>query len=259
MDNETMMEELEHLKRQLAMTVSLKFHLMPNVYPAFPDLPGIDIYGDQIGLGKVGGDFFDFFRINNDHVGILVADIFDGGDAAALYMVAFKLYMMGELAMGFTPAELMEVVNNRLAAANEDDLCLSAWYGVYELSTGIITAVNAGHEPPVLLTKESCGECENEVQSYLLAVMENISYESYEFRLNPGDKLILYTDGMTKAGFTREMLIETLEGCRGENAEDTVGTIQEAMFDQVGEDLPDDATFVCLMAPEAVEGEGGVS
>ncbi|MBR5420662.1 MAG: SpoIIE family protein phosphatase [Lachnospiraceae bacterium] len=247
MEKEELMKELEHLQRQLAMTVSLKFHLMPDQYPFFPDLDQIDIYGDQISLAKVGGDYFDFFRIDNDHIGIVVADIFDGGDAAALYMIAFKLYLSGELSMGFTPAELIGVVNNRLAAANEDNLCLSAWYGVYELSTGIITAVNAGHEPPILARAGGAGRCENESSSYLLAVMENISYESYEIRLNPGDRLLLYTDGVTKAGFTEEMMQETLKRCEEENAEEIVGTLQDDFFEFVGDaKLKDDATFLCV-------------
>lgn len=146
-----MKEEVGHLRRQVMMAVNLRFHLMPNVFPVFPDLPEVDVYADQISLAHVGGDFFDIFRIDADHIGLLVADIFDGGDAAALFMVTFKLYLSGELAMGFSPDELMRVTNNRLARANEDDVCLSAWYGEYEVSTGKLRAVNAGHEAPLLL------------------------------------------------------------------------------------------------------------
>ncbi len=241
-------EELAHLKRQLEMTVSLKYHLMPNVYPAFPDLEEIDVYADQIGLAQVGGDFFDFFRIDSDHIGILIADIFDGGDAAALYMIAFKLYLMGELSMGFTPEELIAVVNNRLAEKNEDSLCLSAWYGVYELSTGKITAVNAGHESPLLARADgTVGQCESEVSSYLLAVMENLSYESYEIQMQPGDRLLLYTDGVVKAGFTEKMICDTLAKNPDEDAEGIVGTLQDALFEQVGDaKLKDDASYLCV-------------
>ncbi|MBQ7679934.1 MAG: serine/threonine-protein phosphatase [Butyrivibrio sp.] len=245
--------ELDHLRRQLAMTVALKFHLMPTAVPAFPDVPSVDVYADQITLAQVGGDFYDYFRIDADHIGLLVADIFDGGDAAALYMIALKLYLAGELTMGFDAAKLIGDVNNRLCHANEDDLCLSAWYGVYEISTGVITAVNAGHEPPLLLRDGQVSLCPNEVSSYLLAVMEGIPYESYEIRLEPGDRLLLYTDGVTAAKdsagahFTEEMIRRVLATTGGMDSEEAVGTLQDALFAHVGEEpLRDDATFLCL-------------
>lgn len=244
---EELTEEVNQLKRQLAMTASLKFHLMPADYPALPELTQVDIYADQISLAKVGGDFFDFFRIDDDHIAMVVADIFDGGDAAALYMIAFKLYMMAELPMGFTPAELIRVINNRLAVTNEGNLCLSAWYGVYELSTGHVTAVNAGHEAPIIVSAEGAHDCKTDVSSYLMAVIENITYESYEFDLAPGDRLLLYTDGATKAGFTREMMGEVLTANPEENTEELVGMLQDAMMEHIGDEkLTDDATFLCL-------------
>ena len=240
-------EEVDSLKRQLAITASLKYHLMPDAYPFFSDIPEIDIYADQISLAKVGGDFFDFFRIDQDHIGIVVADIFDGGDAAALYMIAFKLYLMAELSTGFTPAELIETVNNRLASTNESNLCLSAWFGVYELSTGKITAVNAGHESPILATSNGIHDYESEKVSYLMAVIENITYESYEIHMEPGDALLLYTDGAIKAGFSREKMGDVLRQNSDLNAEEIVGSLQDAMLEMIGNNkLTDDATFLCF-------------
>jgi sigma-B regulation protein RsbU (phosphoserine phosphatase) len=245
--------EKEHLEREIAMAVNLRFHLMPNVYPAFPDIPSVDVYADQIGLAGVGGDFFDFFRIDSDHIGIVIADIFDGGKAAALYMVAFKLYLAGELSMGFTPSEIMGVVNNRLARSNEDDLCLSAWYGVYEISTGKVTAVNAGHETPILCKGGVAEPVPGEAVSYLMAVMEGIKYESYEFYLDPGDCFVLFTDGVIKAAddkgqtFMPERISQVLAGAKDESAEEIVGQLQDELFKHIGDKaLPDDASFVCF-------------
>ncbi len=249
--------ENEHLKKQVAMAVNLRFHLMPNAYPAFPDVEGIDIYADQIGLAGVGGDFFDFFRIDADHIGIVIADIFDGGDAAALYMVAFKLYLMGELSMGFSPSEIIGVVNSRLARSNEDNLCLTAWYGVYEISTGKITAVNAGHEPPIISYKDGRVIQLDDESSYLLAVMEGVHFESYEFTLEPGDSLILYTDGVITAQdsngilFDTEAIRKTLSKYHDNNAMDIVGQLQESLFLHIKEEpLEDDASFLCLKRKE---------
>ena len=250
---ESMRMEKDHLERELAMVVNMRYHLMPDSYPMFPDTPEVDIYADQIGLAQVGGDFFDYFRIDADHLGIVIADIFDGGSAAALYMAVFKLYLAGELSMGFTPAEIMGVVNNRLARSNEDDLSLSVWYGVYEVSTGKITAVNAGHESPLVQTKDGICHPENESVCYPLAVMEGIKYESYEIDLKPGDRLLLYTDGAIEAEnsdgacFSLEMMKEILAGCTDENSEEVVGALQDGLFSHVLDTtLKDDASFLVL-------------
>ncbi|MBQ7505755.1 MAG: serine/threonine-protein phosphatase [Lachnospiraceae bacterium] len=246
-------EEAAHLKRQVMMAVNLRFHLMPNIFPLFPDLPEVDVYADQIGKARVGGDFFDVFRLDSDHIGILISDIFDGGDAAALFMVTFKLYLEGELAMGFAPEKLMEVINNRLARTNEDNLCLSAWYGEYEISTGRVRAVNAGHETPLILRNKRAERLAEDELSYLCGVMEGMSYSGYEFTLEPGDALVLYTDGMTKAvngeqeHYTTERMKAVMEEAAGEEAEFIVEELQESLLSFIGdEELPDDITLLVL-------------
>ncbi len=251
-------EEADHMTRVIKMATSLRFHLMPVVYPAFPDYPRIDIYADQIGLAQVGGDFFDYFRVDSNHIGIVIADIFDGGNAAALYMVAFKLFMSGEMGMGFSVDRIMEVVNNRLVKANEEDLCLSAWFGIYEESTGIIRAVNAGHESPLLRTKDGVGHCKGEKISYLLAVAEGMKYDSYEIHLEPGDMLLLYTDGVTNAmnadgeEFDENKIAETFLKIEASSADEVVGDMQGELMSFIGEEtLSDDATFLCLIRKEA--------
>ena len=250
--------ESEHLKRQLRRAVNLRFHLMPSVFPMFPDLPMVDVYGDQIGMAHVGGDFFDIFRIDSDHIGLMTADIFGGGDAAALFMVAFKLYIMGELSMGFSPDKLMQVVNNRLARANEDDLCLSAWYGVYEISTGKVVAVNAGHESPIVLKSDGKAQVATEDDiSYIMGVMEGIDYTAYEIQLNVGDVLLIYTDGLTKAknpdgtNYSPDDIIKVMENNSGADSEDMVAAIQGDLLSYV-KDVPlnDDVTLLCLKRKE---------
>ncbi len=255
---ETLRMEKAHVEEEIAMVVNMRYHLMPDQYPMFPDLPEVDIYADQIGLAQVGGDFFDYFRIDADHIGIVIADIFDGGNAAALYMAIFKLYLAGELSMGFSVSEIIGVVNNRLARSNEDNLSLSAWYGVYEISTGKITAVNAGHESPLIRNKDGIAKPVNEVMSYPLAVIEGIRYTSYEFTLEPGDQMLLYTDGAVEAvnssgePFSEELMKRVLLDCKEENADGIVGALQEAFFSHVGEEpLKDDASFLCLQRKKA--------
>lgn len=256
-------EKQEHYKKQIGLAVGLRYHLMPGAYPLFTDIPEVDVYADQIGIAKTGGDFFDMFRIDADHIGIVMADIFDGGEEAALYMVAFKLYLSGELSMGFSPSKLIEVVNNRLASYNEDNLCMSAFYGVYEVSTGTITAVNASGDCPIVLHNGNIGLCKEDRKSYLLAVIEGMTYEEYTFKLEPGDALLLYTDGAIRArnsageelGVRR--LIDSFARAKDMNAEETVGEIQGDFFDFIGDKpLADDASFLCLRRTTDIEPVG---
>ena len=245
--------EAEHLKRQVKMAVNLRYHLMPNNFPIFPDLTEIVIYADQISMADVGGDFFDIFRIDDDHIGLLVADIFDGGDAAALFMVAFKIYLSGELYMGFPIEKLMEIVNTRLVRSNEDNLSLSAWYGIYEISTGNIRAVNACHEAPIIRRKSGADICPEDEVSFIMGIFEGMNYTSYETHLEPGEELVIYTDGFLKAQndngdkYTVENIKNILNQCGDASAEETVAAVQKDLIGFTkGTPLVDDATMLCI-------------
>ncbi len=245
--------ETEHLRRQVKMVANLRFCLSPNSFSGFKNQQDVDVYADQIGVAHVDGDFFDVFRIDDDHLGILVVDIFEGGDNAALFMVAFKLYFTSELYMNFSPEKLMEVTNNRLARNNEDGLCMSAWYGVYEISTGKLYSVNAGHEAPLILRGGKAGTFGEDCVCYLMGVMEGIKYTGCETYLEKGDVLLVYTDGLTKVmnerkeSFSADMIKDTLESCKDMGAEETIARVQKSMFSFLGKEaLSDDATLVCL-------------
>jgi sigma-B regulation protein RsbU (phosphoserine phosphatase) len=248
-----LMEEREHLESELSMAAKLKYHLMPNIYPAFPDLSEVDIFADSINIEEIGGDFYDFVRIDSDHIGIVLADIFDGGTAAALYMVAFKIYLNSQLSMDITLESKIETVNDLLCWKNADNLCLSAWFGLYEISTGTLKAVNAGHESVVIFDGEKADICEKEVVSYLLGIIDGMKYQSYEIKLNPGDKLLIYTDGVTDSvnsdgvPYGIERLKSCLETTSGKNCEETVGILERDFSEFAkGSRLTEDASFLCL-------------
>ncbi len=251
--------ENEHYREELSMAVKLKYHIMPNIYPAFPDIPSIDVFADSLEVKQVGGDYFDFFRIDSDHIGIVIADIFDGGAASALYMVAFKMYLMSQLAMDETIDEKIATVNDLLCWKNQDNLCLSAWYGRYEISTGKVIAVNAGHEKPLVFSKGSVTESGTDNVSYLLGVIDGMQYESYEFTLDIGDKLFLYTDGVVNA-CNRDGAAYSLERLRsaflevGEySCEESVALLEKDFREYIGGgELVEDATFLCFARKEAI-------
>jgi sigma-B regulation protein RsbU (phosphoserine phosphatase) len=234
------------------MAIKLKYHLMPGVYPAFPDVPDLDIFADSLEIRQVGGDYYDFYRIDADHIGIVLADVFDGGDAAALYMVAFKIYLHSNLMMYDSIEDRIEAVNDLLCWDNDDNLCLSAWYGVYEISTGTLKVINAGHEKALVLSQGHVFSYEENV-SYLMGVMEGMKYQSFEIKLEPGEKLLLFTDGVVHAmnskekEYGRTKLIKAFKDTEGKNAEETIALLQSDLQEHVGTaELNEDATFLCL-------------
>ena len=251
---ELLKKENQHLESQLAMAARLKYHLMPNTYPAFPDVPDIDIYADSINIEQIGGDYYDFFRIDADHIGIVMADIFDGGTAAALYMVAFKTYLTSQISMDDSIENRIEMVNDNLCWENADDMCLSAWYGIYEISTGTLKVVNAGHEPTYILKDDEVTECDTEIVSYILGVTERMKYAGFEIKLEPGEKLLLYTDGVTGArnvldeAYGKERLKSSFAMTEDKGAEETVAILEKDFSEYVkGCVLSEDASFLCLM------------
>jgi serine phosphatase RsbU (regulator of sigma subunit) len=247
-------KEKAHLEGELSMAIKLKYHLMPNSYPAFPDVPDLDIFADSIEIKQLGGDYYDFFRIDADHIGIVIADIFDGGAAAALYMVAFKVYLTSQLSFDDTVAERVGTINDLLCWDNEDNLSLSAIYGVYEISTGKLTLVNAGHEPVLLMHEKSVSGCDNEVISYLLGVMDGMKYEEYVCELSEGDRILLYTDGVTNAmnsqetPYGLEKLEKSFSKTGGFSAQETVAHLEKDFQEFVGTcELREDASYLCLV------------
>ncbi len=256
-ENSSLKDKVKHLEDQLSMAIKLKYHIMPNSYPAFPDVPGIDVFADSLEIEQIGGDYYDFFRIDADHIGIVIADVFDGGYASALYMVSFKLFLVSQLSLDDTMEERIATVNDFLCWNECDDLCLSAWYGIYEISTGKVKAVNAGHDKPLILTGDGVKEIESEKISYILGVMEGMQYESYEFTLDKGEKLLLYTDGVVKAKnslneqYTLERLKRSFENTKDSLSEMSVIGLQQDFREFVGNgSLKEDATFLCFTRKE---------
>ncbi len=244
--------EKEHLLGQLEMAVRLKFNLMPIVFPAFPEEETIDLYADIVPAERIGGDFYDFFRLDREHIAVVIANFFDGGTAAALFMVAFKIVLRHFADLGLSPKEVIGAVNNRLCDDNRDDLTLSCWYGVYETTTGRVTAVNAGHETPYIITKEGVTKPREDATDWIIGMAGGFSYCEYTFTLSEGDMLFIYTDGVTEAAdeegrvFGEDRLREILAETK--TPMEAVGRVQEAVAQFIGETRPkNDITELALL------------
>lgn len=198
--------EKERINAELTLASDIQAHMLPCIFPAFPEHDEFDIYATMTPAKEVGGDFYDYYMINDRKLAVVVADVSGKGVPAALFMVIAKVLLKNHVQMGLEPAEVFEKVNNLLCEGNDADLFVTAWMGLVDLEKGTMTYVNAGHNPPLL--KKADGDfaylrCK---PALVLAGMEMTKYTQHEIPMNPGDRLFLYTDGVTEATDTADRL-----------------------------------------------------
>jgi sigma-B regulation protein RsbU (phosphoserine phosphatase) len=191
--------EKERISAELNVATQIQASMLPCIFPAFPEREEFDIYATMQPAKEVGGDFYDYFLIDGNHLAVVIADVSGKGVPAALFMVIAKTLIKNQTQAGHSPEEVFTTVNMQLCENNEAGMFVTGWMGILEISTGKFTYVNAGHNPPLLKKKGQCYEYLKFHAGFVLAGMEGICYRQYELQLNPGDELYLYTDGVTEA------------------------------------------------------------
>lgn len=190
-------------KQQIASELSVATHIqtsmLPRIFPAFPAQKEFDIYAMTNPAKVVGGDFYDFFLVDDDHLAVVVADVSGKGIPAALFMVIAKTLIKDHAQRGTSPDVVFTEVNRLLCEANDEGMFVTAWLGVLELSTGHLSYVNAGHNPPLLRRAGGGYDYLRTRSGFVLAGVEETRYRSCSLELAPGDALFLYTDGVTEA------------------------------------------------------------
>ena len=142
--------ENERIGAELNVATQIQADMLPRIFPAFPERPEFDIYASMTPAKEVGGDFYDFFLVDDDHLAMVIADVSGKGVPAALFMVIAKTLLKNAAQTGLSPKAVLEKVNNQLCANNEAEMFVTVWLGIYEISTGKLTAANAGHEYPAI-------------------------------------------------------------------------------------------------------------
>ena len=191
--------EKERIGAELNVATQIQADMLPRIFPAFPARTEFDIYATMDPAKEVGGDFYDFFLVDDDHLAVVVADVSGKGVPAALFMVIAKTLIKNHAQNRETPAEVFTHTNAQLCEGNDAGLFVTAWMAVLEISTGKLIYVNAGHNPPLLQRAGGSYEWLRSRPGFVLAGMEGMRYRENEMELNPGDRLFLYTDGVTEA------------------------------------------------------------
>ena len=196
---QTITAEKERIGAELNVATQIQADMLPRIFPPFPERNEIDIYATMDPAKEVGGDFYDFFLIDRDHLGLVMADVSGKGVPAALFMVIAKTLIKNRAQMGGNPAEILQDVNGQLCDGNEANYFVTVWFAILDLRTGKGIAANAGHEHPVI--RRAGGQYELVIYRHSPAVasMDGIRFREHEFELHPGDSLFVYTDGVPEA------------------------------------------------------------
>ena len=243
--------ERERIGMELSFAKSIQHSSLPTKFPAFPDRTDFDIYAYMKPAREVGGDFYNFSLLDDDHLAMWIGDVSDKGVPAALFMMAINIVINNRASMGGTPAEIMAFVNNNICEHNEANLFVTIWLGILEISTGRLTFVNAGHEEPALYRKGGSFELYKTKHNVAVGVFPDIEYTNYDIHLGSGDKIFVYTDGVPEATdmfnklYTTGRMLEALNKCRDGSPQEILEGMNKSVKEFVG-DRPqfDDLTML---------------
>ena len=196
---ETVTAEKERIGAELDVAAKIQSSMLPCIFPAFPNRSEFDIYATMDPAKEVGGDFYDFFMVDEDHLAFVVADVSGKGVPAALFMVIAKTLIKNYAQNGLPASEVFTIVNKRLCEGNDADLFVTAWMGILDITDGTMTYVNAGHNPPMLLLGDKGFQYLKSPAGFVLAGLDITQYKENTLKIEPGDRLFLYTDGITEA------------------------------------------------------------
>jgi len=245
--------EKERISTELSLATRIQESMVPHIVPAFPGRKDFDIIGNMNPAKEVGGDFYDYFLIDEDHLCMVIADVSGKGVPAALFMMASKIILQSVAMLGRSPAEILNKTNAAICSNNEAQMFVTVWVGILELSTGRLTCANAGHEYPALKQPDGKFELYRDKHGFVLGGLEEARYQEYEIRIEPGTKLFVYTDGVPEASnankelFGTARMIDALNARPDASCEEVLQNVRSSVdaFVSNAEQF-DDLTMLCI-------------
>lgn len=249
---EKIMEERKKVEAELELAANIQSSALPNVFPAFPEKSEFDLYATMNPAKEVGGDFYDFFLIDDDHLCMVIADVSGKGIPASLFMMTSKTTISNEAMHEISPEIILTRANEAICANNKMDMFVTVWLGVLEISTGKLTAANAGHEYP-FIKKNGKFAVFKDKHGMAVGVMDGLKYKEYSVDLEPGDFIFVYTDGVAEANnkskelFGLDRIQATLDGDKSDDCKEIIKGIRTSIdVFADGAQQFDDITMLCL-------------
>ena len=245
--------ERERIGTELSLASRIQADMLPRVFPPFPDRTEFDVYASMDPARAVGGDFYDFLLVDEDHLYLVMADVSGKGIPAALFMMMSMIVLGNHAMLKMSPAQILAETNKAICDHNQEEMFVTVWLGLLEISTGKLTAANAGHEYPILKRPEGSFELLKDKHGFVIGGMDGLRYPEYQLQLEPGTKLFLYTDGVPEATnsdqemFGTDRLLEALNRKPDSAPEALLSEVRRAVDGFVRDaDQFDDLTMLCL-------------
>ena len=245
------------IETELNLATDIQSSMLPRVFPAFPEHNELELYAANVPAKEVGGDFYDYFKIDDDHIAIVMADVSGKGVGAALFMTIAKIVLKNQLLALVDPAKAMTTANAQLCENNDAGLFVTTWAGIYQISTNTLTYTNAGHNPPVIIKKDGTAEYIKGIDGVVLAIMDGTEYTERTIKLEKGDEIFLYTDGLTEATskdeqlYGEEAMIKAVKYVSDKSVREQVNYMfGEANRFMIGTEQFDDITMLALRINE---------
>lgn len=251
-DKETAVRE-ERVRTELGLARKIQAAVLPSGSSSHPDRKEFDICASMTPAREVGGDFYDFFLADDDRLCMVIADVSGKGVPAALYMMAAKTILSLLVKSGKSPSQILAEANNTICSNNPEEMFITVWLGILDLSTGKMICANAGHEFPVLKKPGGRYELIQDKHGFVLGGMEDMKYSEYELQMEPGSSLFLYTDGLPEAMnpdklmFGTARILQDLNKEPERSPEKVLQSMSEAVDVYIqGMEPFDDLTMMCI-------------
>lgn len=254
--------ERERIVAELSIAATIQETSLPDVSKAFSDRDEFEICASMNPAKEVGGDFYNAFLIDDDHLALVIADVSGKGVPASLFMMVSNILISDRAKMGGSPSQVLSFVNDNIYEYNKADMFVTVWLGILEIPTGRLISSNAGHEDPVICRKNGEFEIEKTKHGFVLGGMNGIKFRDHETTLNKGDRIFLYTDGLPEASdkdnqmYGIDRMLDSLNKLKDGSPDEIIEGIQKDVRDFVG-DAPqfDDLTMLCFELKDDSEPE----
>ena len=229
-------DQLVSIQHDLNISRDIQQAILPKKFPPFPDEPNFDIYASMVAANEVGGDFYDFFLIDDHRLGFVIGDVSGKGVSAAIFMAVSRTLIRATGLKGDSVSACMEYANNLLCKESVSSMFVTVFYGILNTQTGEVDYVNAGHNPPYILSSNGISKVEM-TNGLALGVLDDFNFESKKIQLKKGDKFLLYTDGVVEAFNLEETAYgeEKFENFLNQSLHHPVETIIKKSFTELNE------------------------
>lgn len=246
-------DQLVAIQHDLNIAREIQSSILPKDFPAFPNRKEFDIYATMNAAKFIGGDFYDYFFINEDELGFIVGDVSGKGVPAAIFMAVSRTLLKANAMQGLSPDQCLQYVNNLLCQESVDSMFVTVFYGILNTRTGLLIYSNGGHNPPYVISKDGEVVMIEKTGDFVLGGIENLNYHSKILQIKPGDTIFVFSDGVSEAMDTNnnqygeprlEQLLSECAGLTSEQVSERV--VADVKIHSEGAEQSDDITTLTL-------------